>query len=190
MTSGSGGRRLSGGAPYPLDQQPQLPEDYHTSWKTQLRLTEANCDVIAHKSALRALAIGGFHDQLDLPNFIWAEHCAREVELAEYYYRCVAKDQEDKLRKEKNMMGPPSEEMTLWSFGAWFCWRWEPCDHNPSDAPNRCPDGRATFPRAGHLAGGHVCPSIEEWIGKDLENDAQISKQAKKARVERALTHE
>ena len=112
-----------------------------------------------HQLALRTIGMAGCSDQLDLCNLGCMEHLLREPQLVEYFYANVEKDKAEKERqqaKKGTASGPSGEEMELF---------------------------RGAYKSSGSSM---VCPELTEWIGRQLERDANIMKQARKAREERA----
>ena len=87
------------------------------------------------------------------------EHLFRKAQMVEYYYRERARASEDKLLRDKkgNAAGVSSEEVELFMGGV----------------------------KTGLEA--MACPELMQHIAKELEREAGISKQARKAREERAL---
>ena len=112
----------------------------------------------AHASALRAVALAGCCDQLDLPNLSMIEHLLRDGQMVEYRYKNAEREKEDKLRRDKKVTGPTIDESELF-LGV----------------------GKSAYESM-------ICPDLTDWIAKQLpmERDANILKSTCKAREERA----
>ncbi len=133
------------------------PDDYRQRWRSRFKLTEADWSVSAHQACLRSLALAGCSDQLDLVNLAICESLFREIQAGEHHYRQAERDQEGKARKDKKHAGVPADEMDLF-----------------------LDVGKSSYDCM-------VCPMIQEHIAKTFERDANIVKQTRKAREERAL---
>ena len=140
-----------------LGRQQQHPEDYHRAWRARRKLGIHDYGVVMHQTSMRAMGMAGCSDQLDLANLSCIEYMAREAQMIEHFYQNVERELEDKQRKDKKLVGPTVDEMELF-VGA---------DKSPYDVM--------------------VCPALAEWIAKEMERDANIQKQSRKARQERAL---
>ena len=139
-----------------LRRQQMHPEDYHRQWRTRHGLSGVDWGVTAHASALRAVALAGCCDQLDLPNLSVIEHLLRDGQMVEYHYKNVEREKEDKLRRDKKVTGPTIDESELF-LGV----------------------GKSAYESM-------ICPDLTDWIAKQLERDANIIKSTRKAREERA----
>ena len=142
-----------------LRRQQQHPDDYHRAWMNRNKLSPHDWGVDAHRIALRAVALGGCSDQVDLTNLALAEHLLREAQLVEHHYRNIERDHEEKNRKERKggAVGLPAQEVELFlgaEKGAVDCM---------------------------------ISPDLTEFVSKALERDANVQKQSRKAREERAL---
>ncbi len=107
--------------------------------------------------AMRCVAVGTSSDQLDFTNLAIAEALLREAQIAEHYYKNAVRDQDGKSRKDRKLGGLPLEEID-------FC----------SNAQKSVLDAM-------------VFPGLMEHIGKAMEHGANIQKQSRKAREERAM---
>ena len=139
-----------------LRRQQMHPEDYHRQWRSRHGLSGVDWGVTAHASALRAVALAGCCDQLDLPNLSVIEHLLRDGQMVEYHYKNVEREKEDKLRRDKKVTGPTIDESELF-LGV----------------------GKSAYESM-------ICPDLTDWIAKQLERDANILKSTRKAREERA----
>ena len=143
-----------------LARQQKHPEDYHAGWRQRHGLVPGDYGVGIHATAMRCLAAAACQDQLDLPNLCFAELLAREAQMIEHHYRNEEKAREEKKRKEKGGkggVGMPTDEAEL-------------------------------FLGAGkNFTEVMLCPTLSEFVSKQLERDAAIMKQSRKAREERAL---
>ena len=140
-----------------LQRQQVHPDDYHGAWRTRHKLAGNGYGVQTHAQALRCIAVAGCLDQLDLPNLAVIEHLFRQVQLVEYYYRERQRASEDKQFKDKKSVGVSSEEVELFLGGS--------------------KSGLESM----------ICPDLMQHIAKELEREASINKQTRKAREERAL---
>eukprot|EP00971_Amphidinium_carterae_P027702 545958-Amphidinium_carterae.1 len=68
-----------------LQRQQLHPSDWHTAWQTRLKLHPTDWGVAVHELCLKAIALAGCVDQLDLPNVSTVEHLFRQVQMVEYY---------------------------------------------------------------------------------------------------------
>ena len=112
----------------------------------------------------RILELAGTFDQLDIPNLASLEVVARRLETIEYSYK-------DRTRDGERGMPAAAAGSSLGGFNLLSF------------------DEADLFDGSGHV-GSTVCcaPSLVEHVSKELEKEAQIQKQARKAREERALT--
>eukprot|EP00971_Amphidinium_carterae_P138366 2741696-Amphidinium_carterae.1 len=140
-----------------LHRQQLPPEEYHLSWRTRHRLAPHDYGVEAHQLALKAINLAGTVDQLDLPNLSVVESLFRQIQMVEHYYREKAQAQEEKAAREKKLQGVAAVEQELFLGSV----------------------------RSGHEA--MVSPELMRHISAELEREASISKQARKAREERSL---
>eukprot|EP00971_Amphidinium_carterae_P349223 6490908-Amphidinium_carterae.2 len=140
-----------------LQRQQLPPEEYHLSWRTRHRLSPHYYGVEAHQLALKAINLAGTVDQLDLPNLSIIESLFRQVQMIEHYYREKAQASEEKAACEKKLQGVAAVEQELFLGSG----------------------------RSGHEA--MVAPDLMKHISTELEREALISKQARKAREERSL---
>ena len=85
------------------------------------------------------------------------EHLLREVQLVEYHYRGVERDTDEQQRKQKKIGGMPIEEVGLFLGSI----------KSSTDTM--------------------IAPDLTEWAAKQVERDASIAKQSRKAREERVL---
>ena len=144
-----------------LQRQQMHPEDYHRHFRTRHKVSNTDWGIPQHSLAMRALAVGGCSDQLDIVNNVSFELLLREAQMVEFHYQTLERDAQEKLRKNAKggaaAQGPSIEEVALFQ-GA----------------------GKTQFESM-------VCPDLMEHIAKQLERDANILKQSRKAREERAL---
>ena len=112
-----------------------------------------------HALAMKAVSVAGCIDQVDLTKLAAVEVLLREAQMVEYHYQNVEKDKEETAKKQKGHSAAPltSEEMMLFQG-----------------------TGKSHFESM-------ICPDLMEHIAKALERDANILKQSRKAREERAL---
>ena len=142
-----------------LQRQQMHPDDYHARFRLRHKLTPGDWGVLQHGIALRAIALAGCQDQLDLPNLAVIESLVREAQMSEYYYKQIERDEHEKSRGQdkKNSRGLALDEVEYF----------QGTDKTAYDSM--------------------ICPALAEWIAKQAERDSSIAKQTRKAREERAL---
>ena len=141
-----------------LARQQKHPEDYHASWRARHGLNPSDFGVSVHATAMRCLASAACHDQLDVVNLCSMEMLLREAQMIEQFYKEEERSKHDKkMKDQKQRRGLSAEEIDLY-LGA---------SKNFSEVM--------------------VAPSLTEYISKQLEREASISKNTRKAREERAL---
>ena len=157
-----------------IDRRGGGPLDHHRFFVMIHRLNKDSWGVTMHEFGLKALETLGSYDSLDLPNVAGIEALMREVQVVEYAYA-----------KHDSFSGSSAE-------GA-----------DAAGGKNKKGRGRGRGGAAGafgyldeftafrgqrETGDAMVCPTLVEWVGKQVERDANILKQVRKAREERAGT--
>ena len=141
-----------------LARQQKHPEDYHASWRSRHGLNPSDFGVSVHATAMRCLAAAACHDQLDVVNLCSMEMLLREAQMIEQFYKEEERSKHDKkMKDQKQRRGLSAEEIDLYLGSG----------KNFSEVM--------------------VAPTLTEYISKQLEREASISKNTRKAREERAL---
>lgn len=136
------------------------PLSHHEWWKSVTKLSSPDYGVSEHEMIMRAVQDALEYDEVDLVNLTIGEHMLRRGQLIEYFHR-------EKARQEVSMSGGSASEK-----------------------------GRATieveeqdaFLGTSGLSGAlMISPDLVQHVSRELERQAAIDKQARKAREERAL---
>ena len=143
-----------------LNKRGNPPLDYHRAFKHLYGLEKGDWGVEMHESGLRSLEFGACYDGLDVPNLAGIEVLMRQVQLVEYVYTMDGggkKDKDGKKGKGRGKSAGLYEETDV--FGGF------------------------------HRQAGTsmICPELLEYVSKEVEKDASIFKQVRKAREERRL---
>ena len=140
------------------------PENYHRWWRTVCKLTVADWGVAEHNQLCRYLFLAGTYDQYDMSNSAMLEAVCRRLQLVEYQYR---------ERSRENQLGGGRGGSASGALAGSL-----PLGAEEADL----------FVGVGRLD-GVVCvaPHLVEWISRELAKTAEIDKQARKAREEKAL---
>ena len=145
------------------------PLDHHRWWLGSLRLNSDAWGVSEHEHALRSLDHQGCYDGLDLTNIAGVELIFRRVQMIEYAYMrdgALAKIGDGEGGGKKNKGGGKGGR------------------------------GGGFFDEASVFSGTHrdsgeymVCPELLDYVSKEVERDASVMKQVRKAREEQRLLH-
>lgn len=150
------------------------PGDHHRWWVASHRLGPEDWGVQLHETVLKQLETLGTYDGLDLVNLAGVEMMLRQAQLVEYAYAQdsalgYSEVQAVTSGKEKGKKGAGREK----------------------------DDGGGRFTlvhEAAVFAGNHqdsgnfmICPDLLEYVGREIERDASVLKQVRKAREERRL---
>ena len=144
------------------------PTDHHRWWRATHVLQLGDWGVGAHSEHLSAIEKMGCYDALDVVNLAGAEVMFRQLQLIEYAYArdsplCDAKGDSKGERERKR------QRKTM-----------------DTDAIMR--QEAAVFAGAHRDTGDLMCsPDLLEYVGKEIEKDASVMKQVRKAREERRL---
>ena len=133
------------------------PLDHHRAFKAAFGLQKGDWGVGGHNTVLRLLEEAGNYDGLDMPNIAALEVVVRHAQLIEYVY---AQDQKQIGKKGK---GGGTESAGI--------------------------VGEASVFAGTHRETGEVmiCPTLLDYVAKEVERDASVMKQVHKAREERRL---
>lgn len=136
------------------------PTDHHKWWVTNNNLTSEMWGVVEHENLTKMLDKLGRYDGLDLSNLAGAEMAFRRLQLIEYFYS-------DK--------GPGSGKGS-----------------GKSKEKDKKSDDLSYKAEAAIFTGTHrefgdtmVCPDLLKYVSKEVERDAAVLKQVRKAREER-----
>ena len=145
------------------------PMDHHRWFVNVHGLHKDSRGVEAHEVALKTLEHAGTYDGLDAPNLASLELMMRKAQLCEYVYMQdsdTKTDGGDKNNKGGNSGGSRTSGLLKVGF----------------------------LDEAAVFAGAHrdhgdamVCPLLLEYVAREVERDASVQKQARKARDERAM---
>ena len=147
-----------------LDRRGGGPLDHHQWWKANHALRADDWGVAEHETGLRAIELAGGYDGVDITNVASLEVMMRRVQLVEYAYS-------DRRGNGEKGSGKDNK------------------NHNKGD------DHRAGLvEEAAVFSGIHretgemmVAPELLEYVSREIEKDASIMKQIRKAREERRL---
>ena len=138
------------------------PEDHHRWWRSTARLNASDWGVAEHGQLCAYLEAAGSMDQLDLSNLVVMERIARRLQTIEYQYAEKVRDNERGGSAGATASASGSAVITN--------------------------DEIDLFEGRQHVNPTVCCaPSLIEHVSKELEKEAQIQKQARKAREEKAL---
>ena len=134
------------------------PQDHHRSFRQAYGLQTGDWGVDAHGVALRSLEEGGLFDGLELCNLASLEVTMRHAQLVEYVYVQEAATREVKGGKGKGrMQAGLLDEASVFS---------------------------GTHRETGEAM---ICPALLDYVAAEVERDASVMKQVRKAREERRL---
>ena len=133
------------------------PVDWDRFWRSVHKLNLDMWGVAEHEASLRALEHACCWDQLEVCNLAAFEVMMRRVQLIEYYYYEAARRDEASRQQGGKRHGATLEESAIFS------------------GQNR------------DYGECMVAPSLIDHVSKEVERDASIMKQIRKAREERAL---
>ena len=146
-----------------LDRRGGGPRDHHKWWKTVNKLYDDMWGVVEHSLAMQALEIAGCYDGLDVTNIAAVELLLRKAQLVEFSYseRGPAPPRKDDEKKGKG---------------------------KGKDSRVGMYDESAIFLGA-HKEHGEimVCPLLLEYVQREVEREAGVMKQIRKAREERTF---
>lgn len=154
------GPRTAGWVGRFLSRRNTGPDDHHRWWRSTARL---GWGVSAHAQCCRYLQLAGSFDQLDLSNNSIIEAVARRLQVIEWQYR-------DRVRDgDRGLAGATSAG-------------------SASGITPASQDEVDLFEGTSHV-GSTVCccPDLVEHVSRELEREAQIQKNARKAREEKQL---
>lgn len=117
--------------------------------------------MLEHQQCCRFMALAGMYDQLDVTNLACLEAVARRLQTIEYQYRERVRD---------------SDQGTS-SAGA-----------SMAGQVMITADEAELFAGSSHVASTICCaPALVEHVSRELEKEARVAKETRKAREERAL---
>ena len=136
--------------------------DHHRWWIASFSLTKEMWGVSEHETGMKMLENAGGYDALDLCNISAIECVLRKVQLVEYVYGQEAPEtKKDGKAKGRGKGGTARAGMF---------------------------DEASVF-TGSHREAGDVmlCPELLDYVAKEVERDASVMKQVRKAREERKL---
>lgn len=151
------------------------PGDHHRWWVASHRLSAEDWGAQLHETVLKQVETLGTYDGLDLVNLAGVEMMLRQAQLVEYAY---AQDSAVGYSEVQAQTGGH--------------------DKGKKTGSGREKDeggGRFTLVHeAAVFAGNHrdsgsymICPDLLDYVGREIERDASVLKQVRKAREERRL---
>lgn len=138
------------------------PTEHHRYWVSNNRLTSDMWGVMEHENLMKVLDKMGRFDGLDLSNIAAAEMAFRRVQLIEYFYSDKGPGGGKGSGKNKDK-DKKHEDLSYKSEAAIFT---------------------GTHREFGDVI--MVAPDLLEYVSKEVERDAAVLKQVRKAREERA----
>ena len=131
------------------------PRDHHRWWLSVTNLNKDSWGVAEHESAMKALDEAGSYDGLEITNLASLEVLLRRAQLVEYVYQLEGKEPKGKGGGKANNRFGLVDEAAVFS--------------------------------GSHRSTGDImiCPDLMDYVAKEVERDAQIMKQVRKAREER-----
>jgi len=149
-----------------IDRRGGGPTDHHRWFLYTHGLSKDSWGVNVHESGLKILQLLGEYDHLDLPNSAGVEALLRQVQLIEYVYM------QDSAASRGKGGGKTGEGKKEKSAGVSF---------------TGFVDELAVFSGSHRETGeAMVCPALLQFVAAEVERDAGILKQVRKAREERA----
>ena len=144
-----------------LDRRGGGPLDHHQWWKSVHGLRADSWGVVEHETALRSLEHAGCYDNVDVSNVAALEVVVRRVQLIEYAYAERRGVPKGKGKGKANEYDSTADRAGLIEESAVFS--------------------------GIHRENGEmmVAPELLEYVSKEIEKDASIMKQIRKARDER-----
>lgn len=144
-----------------LGRRGTAPDDHHRWWRSTARLTGAGWAVAEHQQCCRYLALAGSYDQLDITNLACLEAVARRLQTIEFQYKKRVKDHE---RGAGGSTAALAGQVLI------------------------SLDEMDLFEGGGHVSTTVCCsPLLIEHVSHELEKEACIHKEARKAREQRSL---
>eukprot|EP00973_Karenia_brevis_P059124 8231905-Karenia_brevis.AAC.1 len=129
--------------------------DHHRQFKTSFRVNKGDWGVELHEVVMRAADHFATYDGLDLSNAVGMEDLFRQAQLIEYSYLQESGDPAGGKGKNKGTRLVAPEEAAVFT---------------------------GTHRDSGEVM---VCPDLLDFVSKEIERDASIMKQIRKAREER-----
>lgn len=154
-----------------LDRKAGGPRDHHKWWKAANRLSDDMWGVVEHSLIMQALDLGARFDALDIANLACFELLARKAQMVEY--SVLGEGDRAGAQRRDRVEGGRQE-------GAGQ-------GRRPVVAHRR----RSHLPRTTQrIRGLHGGPDLMEYVSKEVEREASIMKQVRKAREERHLARQ
>lgn len=161
-----------------LDRHSGGPRDHHRWWKANLKLHDDMWGVAEHSLAMQSLDIAACYDGLDVVNFGCIQLLLRKAQMIEDAYAergppVIMTD------GKKSAEGTKEEKGGGGAKGS-----------GKGQRPGLLEEGMIFLGQHKEFEHLMVAPDLMEWVSREVERDAAVMKQVRKAREERFLARQ